>query len=121
MKKTKKIWKKKIKPMEVTCENEIPDSNSLKPFEFEQKTNIGDINSRSSDNEEEGAEAVVWRCSAAGSVEKMFLEISQNSQENTCARVPFLRTAFLKNFSRQMPLSHAFSTEFCKFLRTSFW
>ena len=31
-------------------------------------------------------EAVVWRCSA----EKMFFEISQNSQENTCARVPFL-------------------------------
>ena len=26
-------------------ENEIPDLNSLKPFEFEPKTNIGDINS----------------------------------------------------------------------------
>ena len=62
----------------------------MKPFEFERETNIGDINSSSSDNEEEGAEAVVWRCSAAGSVEKMFLEISQNSQENTCARVSFL-------------------------------
>ena len=24
-------------------ENEIPDLNSLKPFEFEPKTNIGDI------------------------------------------------------------------------------
>ena len=34
-------------------------------FKFERKTNIGDINSRSSDNEEEGAETVVWRCSAA--------------------------------------------------------
>ena len=31
-------------------------------------------------------EAVVWRCS----VEKVFLEISQNLQENTCARVSFL-------------------------------
>ena len=31
-------------------------------------------------------EAVVWRCS----VKKVFLEISQNSQENTCARVSFL-------------------------------
>ena len=30
-------------------------------------------------------EAVVWRCS----VEKLFLEISQNSQENTCVRVSF--------------------------------
>ena len=26
-------------------ENEIPDLNSLKPFEFEPKTNIGNINS----------------------------------------------------------------------------
>ena len=31
------------------------------------------------------AEAVVRRCS----VKKVFLEISQNSQENTCARVSF--------------------------------
>ena len=37
-------------------ENEIPDLNSLKPFEFEPKTNIGDINSSSSHDEEEGAE-----------------------------------------------------------------
>ena len=59
-------------------------------FYFEQKTNIGDINSRSNDNEEEGAEAVVWRCSAAGSVESMFLEILQNLLENTCARASFL-------------------------------
>ena len=32
-------------------------------------------------------EAVVQR----GSVKKVFLEISQNSQENTCARVSFLK------------------------------
>ena len=31
-------------------ENEIPDLNSLKPFEFEHKTNIVDINSSSSDD-----------------------------------------------------------------------
>ena len=43
-------------------ENEIPDLNSLKPFEFERKTNIGDINSSSSDNEEEGAEYKVSEC-----------------------------------------------------------
>ena len=35
--------------------NEIPDLNSLKPFRFEPKTNIGDIISSSS-NDEEGAE-----------------------------------------------------------------
>ena len=31
-------------------------------------------------------EAVAQRCS----LKKVFLEISQNSQENTCARVPFV-------------------------------
>ena len=34
----------------------------------------------------EATDAVIRRCS----VKKMFLEISQNSQENTCARVSFL-------------------------------
>ena len=42
-------------------ETEIPDLNSLKPFEFEPKTNIRDINSSGSDYEEEGAEyKVKW-------------------------------------------------------------
>ena len=45
--------------MKWLSENEIPDSNSLKPSEFEQKTNIADISSSISDNEEEGTEAVV--------------------------------------------------------------
>ena len=35
-------------------------------------------------------EAVVQRCS----VKKVFLEISKNSQENTCARVFFLVTSY---------------------------
>ena len=34
------------------------------------------------------AETVVWRCS----VKKVYLEISLNSQENTCARVSFLQS-----------------------------
>ena len=34
-------------------ENEISDLNSLEPFEFERKTNIGYINSSSSDEEED--------------------------------------------------------------------
>ena len=42
-------------------ENEIPDLNSLKPFEFEPKAHIGDINSTSSDDEEEVAEYKVKR------------------------------------------------------------
>ena len=43
-------------------QNEIPDLNSLKPFKFEPKTNIGDIISSSSDNEE-GAEYKAKRIS----------------------------------------------------------
>ena len=43
-------------------ENEIPDLNSLKPFKFEPKTNIGDIISSSSD-EDEGVEYKVKRIS----------------------------------------------------------
>ena len=44
-------------------ETEIPDLNSLKPFKFEPKTNIRDINSSSSDDKEEGAEYKVKRVS----------------------------------------------------------
>ena len=44
-------------------ENEIPDLNSLKPFKFEPKTNIGYIISSSSDNEDEGAEYKLKRIS----------------------------------------------------------
>ena len=35
----------------------------MKPFEFERKTNIGDINSSSRDDEEEGAEYKLKRIS----------------------------------------------------------
>ena len=42
-------------------ENDIPDLNSLKPFNFEPKTNIRDIIGSSSDDEEKGAEyKVKW-------------------------------------------------------------
>ena len=37
-------------------ENEIPDLNSLKPFKFEPKTDIGDFISSSSDDEGEEVE-----------------------------------------------------------------
>ena len=58
------------------------------------------------------SEAVVWMCS----VEKVFIEILQNSQENTCARVPFLiklqslRPATLL----RKTLAQVFSCEFCE-------
>ena len=48
----------------------------------------------------------------------MFLEISRNSLENTCARVSFLMKAC--NFIKKETLAQVFSFEFCKFLRTPF-
>ena len=77
-------------------------------------------------------EAVVQTCS----VKKVFLEISQNSQENICARVSFLiklqasgsqentciRISFLiktetYSFIKKVTLVQVFSCEFCKFFR----
>ena len=53
------------------------------------------------------SEAVVRSCS----VRKSFLEISQNSLENACARVLFLK---------KRPWHRCFPVSFAKFLRTSF-
>ena len=58
--KTEKDRKKKEKENHTDesgfSENEKPDLNSLKAFEFKPKTNIGDINSNSSHDEEEDVE-----------------------------------------------------------------
>ena len=64
-------------------------------------------------------EAVSWRCS----VKKVFLEISRNSRENTCARVSFLikLQAEAYNFIKNEPLAQVFSCEFCEILRTPFF
>ena len=61
-------------------------------------------------------EAVAQRCS----VNKMFLEISQNSQENTCARLSFLikLQAEACNFIKKETLIQVFSCEFCEFYTT---
>ena len=48
---------------------------------------------------------------------KMFLEISQNSEENTCARISFLKAC---NFIKKETLAQVFLCEFCKILRTPF-
>ena len=58
------------------------------------------------------AEAVARRCS----VKKEFLEILQNSQENTCARVTFLiklQTSAC-NFIEKETLAQVFSSELCE-------
>ena len=55
------------------------------------------------------AEADAQRC-----IKKMFLEISQNSQENTCARVSFLikLPAEACNLIKKETLAQLFSSEF---------
>ena len=54
--------------------------------------------------------------SATGGVpyEKVFLEISQNSLENTCARDSFLIKMQAWNFIKKGSLAQVFSCEFCK-------
>ena len=60
-------------------------------------------------------EAVAQRCS----VKKVFLEISQNSQENTCASVSFL-IKLPGTLLKKRPWYRCFPVNFAKFLRTPF-
>ena len=64
-------------------------------------------------------EAVAQRCS----VKKVFLEISQNSQENTCARVSFFikLQAAACNFIKKETLAQVFSCEFCEISKNTFF
>ena len=65
------------------------------------------------------SEAAVQRCS----VKRVFLEISQNSQENTCARVSFLikLQAEACNFIKKETLAQVSSCEFCKISKNTFF
>ena len=56
-------------------------------------------------------EAVVRGCS----VKMVFLEISQGSEENTCAR-----DSDLINFIKKESLAQVFSSEFCEIFRNTF-
>ena len=49
--------------------------------------------------------------------EKVFLEISQNSQENTCSRVSGLACSFIKKET----LAQVFSCEFCEISKNTFF
>ena len=58
------------------------------------------------------SEAVVQRCS----VKQVLLKISQNSRENTCARV-----SFLINFIKKEALVQFFSCEFCEIFKNNYF
>ena len=55
--------------------------------------------------------------------EKVFLEISQNSQENSCVRVSFLikLQASPWNFIKKEALAQVFSYEFCEISKNTFF
>ena len=53
-------------------------------------------------------------------LKKVFLKISQNSYENTCARLSFLIQKDACNFIKKETLAQVFSCEFCEILRTPF-
>ena len=62
-------------------------------------------------------EAVDQRCS----VRKVFLEISQNSRKNTCARVSFLiKLSQACNFIKKETLAQVFFCEFCEISENTF-
>ena len=77
-------------------------------------------------NQQQRSEAVVQRCS----VKKVFLEISQNSQENACAKVLFLimQSLFFNKVAGlrlttllQKRLAQVFSSEFCEIFKDTFF
>ena len=55
------------------------------------------------------------------SMKKVFLEISQNSQENTCARASFLIKLQAYNFIKKETLTQVFSCEFCKIFKNTYF
>ena len=64
-------------------------------------------------------EAVVQRCS----VKKVFLKFLQNSRENTCAGVSFLKSYRPEacNFFKKETLAQVFSGEFCEISMNTFF
>ena len=54
------------------------------------------------------------------SVKKVSLRISQNSQENTCARVSFLIKFFSINFIKKDTLAQVFSCKLCEISENTF-
>ena len=60
------------------------------------------------------------RCSI---IKKVFFEILQHSKENNCARVSFLikLQAEAYNFVKKQTLGQAFSCEFCKISKKTFF
>ena len=82
-------------------ENEIPDLNSLKPFEFEPKRNMGEINSSSSDDEEEVAEYKVKQNDVLAVRKQLLADVLQNRcQASNFIKRRLHHTCFSETFSK---------------------
>ena len=79
-------------------ENEVPDLNSLKPFEFELRTNIGDINSSSSGDEEKSAEYKVKRISNYEWCEYSAKAVVADVLQNSCQACNFIKKRLLLSY-----------------------
>ena len=56
------------------------------------------------------------------SIEKVFINISENSQENTCAKASFLiKLPEVCNFIKRETLAQAFSCEFREIFKSTFF
>ena len=57
------------------------------------------------------------------SIKKLFLKISQKSQENTCARVSFLKKLqdSTCNYIKKETLAQVFSRDFCEIFKNIFF
>ena len=109
-------------------ENEILDLNSLKPFEFESKTNIRVINSSSSDDQKQPLVVVPQKkCSFL-----LGLHIIRSSYQR-CSMKKGVLENFAKftgkhlcrpqacNFINKKTLAQVFSCEFCEIFKNNFF
>ena len=71
-------------------------------------------------NEDFSKETMELRKQFRSSRPEVFLKISQNSQENTCARVSFLIKLQACNFIKKETLAQVFSCEFQEIFKNTF-
>ena len=81
--------------------------------EYELHPRISTSNLIGKYNAEAATSGVPWK--------KVFLEISQNSKENTCATVSFLIKLQACNFIKKDTLAQVFSCEFCEISQNTFF
>ena len=72
-------------------ETEVSDLNSLEPSEFEPETNIGDFNSSSSDDEEEGAEYKLKRIRTLSGASALQKQSLADVLQNRCQACNFIK------------------------------